>query len=240
MITAARALTQDVLPGMISWGEWESHKSVPIVRVSVREDRDQGLALSHPVNIYYAFCKGALLLSLKTDVMHDLIDERLAGKAPGAAPASKAGERGAPQFVIDIAPKERGAIWTLLAYGLEQRAQTVAERSRAAAEMLFRGAPERAADPEAMRALGFMIAGAAPLTPDGGVYSMTPEGVRDPIRGSAYAPVWPGVPVPGSPIEKALGRLSLFRAELGFDEEQRPKRSGTRMQSLHARVTLKP
>ena len=42
--------------------------------------------------------------------------------------------------------------------------------------------------------------GATPLTGDGGAYSLAAEGVRDPLRGSAYAPIWPPLPVPGSPM----------------------------------------
>jgi hypothetical protein len=51
--------------------------------------------------------------------------------------------------------------------------------------------------------------------------------------------MWPAVPVPGSPVEKVMAALSGFRAELGIDDEVRPKgATGERTQSLHAKVRL--
>jgi hypothetical protein len=243
-IAAARAIAQDAMPGLVTWGEWGSHRSVPMVRVSIRDPRAAESASAtgpheRPVNIYYAFCRSALLLSLKQDVMRALIDERLDDAGPVSAPAAKPGERGRPQFVLDIAPKERGPIASILMWLLAERAIVAGERSRAMAEALFRGDPGRAVDPAATRALSLALFGSAPVTPDGGLYAMAPEGVKDPARGSLYAPVWPAIPLPGSPIDKAISKLSLFHVELGFDDEARPKGSSAQIQSLHARMTLK-
>jgi hypothetical protein len=235
-IAALRAIAKDALPGMVDWGEIEKHRAITIVRVSL--EGGAGLAPTEkPIHLYYAFCDGALLLSMRLDLLRSLINERLDKKMPGPAPAASA--QGAPQLAIDIAPGERGPLWTILTWLLEQRALEAAPASRAAAEALLRGAPEKASDPGAMRALGMAVLGAVPITPNGQTYTPAPDGARDPARGTPHAPLWPSVPVPGSPVEKVMGALSGFRAELGIDDEVRPKGAGgERAQSLHAKVRL--
>jgi hypothetical protein len=235
-IAALRAIARDALPGMVEWGEIEKHRAITIVRVSV--EGGAGLApTSMPVQLYYAFCDGALVLSMRLDLVKTLIDERLDKKMPGPAPAASA--QGAPQLAIDIAPSERGPLWTILTWLLERRALEAAPASRAAAEALLRGAPEKASDANAMRALAMAVLGAVPITPNGHSYAPAPDGARDPARGTPHAPMWPAVPVPGSPVEKVMAALSGFRAELGIDDEVRPKgATGERTQSLHAKVRL--
>lgn len=237
MVTAARAIVDEAAPGLVTWGEAETYKGVPIVAISVRDDG--GERRSTPsVNIYYAFCKSALILSLKLDIIRGLIDDRLDGKSPNSTATAGTDEPGAPQLVIDIAPKERGAIWTLLTWALESEALDGAERSRATAEALFRGAPEIAGNPAAARALAAALFGAAPVTPDGASYSPAPEGPRDPARGTTYAPMWPAVPVAGSPVERATAKLSRIRAEMAFDKEVKLRGESAPMQSLHVRFTI--
>jgi hypothetical protein len=235
-IAGARLLAKEALPGLVEWGEHEKYRDVAIVRVSVAEGAKLGLT-ERPIHLYYAFCEGALVLSLRNDVIRALIDERLDKKAPTTAAPAQVGGREAPQLVIDIAPGERGPIWTVLTWLLEGEALRAARGSRAAAEAVLRGAPERSGDAAAMRQLAIATLGSAPVTPDGGVYSLGPDGVRDPARGTLHAPSWPAVPVAGSPVAKVMASLLSFRAELSFDDEARP-RGSEQMQSLHARVTL--
>lgn len=232
-IAALRAIAKDALPGMVEWGEIGKHRAITIVRVSI--EGGAGLAPTEkPVELYYAFCEGALVLAMRQDLLRNLIDDRLDKNMPGPAPAASAQ---APQLAIDIAPGERGPLFTILTWLLERRTMEAATASRAAAEALLRGAPEKAGDAAAMRALAMAIMGAVPMTPDGQTYVAAPDGPRDPARGTPHAPMWPSVPVPGSPVEKVMATLAGFRAELGIDDEVRPK-GGERTHSLHAKVRL--
>lgn len=241
---AARKVADDVLPGMIEWGQGPAYKGASIVRIAFREgdrgrrgDPDGGSELE----IFYTLAGDALMVSLDERVLHQLIDDRREGKATGAAkvapPKGPGPAPDAPQLVIDVAGAERGPIWTLAAWGLELEAMRSARASAAAAAALLRGAPERAADSAAVRALALAYFGAVPVPPDGGAYTLGPDGVRDPVRGPEYAPVWPAVPVPGSSVETFLRNVRRFRSELSFAQEGK-SREGKTMRSLHARVTL--
>jgi hypothetical protein len=83
-----------------------------------------------------------------------------------------------------------------------------------------------------MRALSLAYFGTAPVTADGATFTRGPEGVRDPVRGSPFAPVWPVVPVAGSPVDKVLRALTGLHTQVGFDDEG--KDGDTPMRSLSA------
>lgn len=236
-LAGARAIADDVLPGLVEWTEIGKHRSIPIVRVKIAGEA--GISSGDkPIQVYYAFSEGALITSFRFDLLARILDERLDGKTPNGAPIPQPGQNGAPQLALDISPSgQKSPLWTLASWALEERAGDAARRSMAMAEALFRGMPEKANDAAAMRQLAFAVFGAVPVPPDGGVYSPAPEGVRDPSRGSRYAPSWPEVPVRGSPVEKLLANLSRFRAELSFDDEPKPQKFDT-MTSLHARIVL--
>jgi len=62
------------------------------------------------------------------------------------------------------------------------------------------------------------------------------EGLRDAARGSAYAPSWPPIPVPGSPLDKVLTALTHVRTVLSFDDEGQAEKK--KLRSLHAKAVL--
>jgi hypothetical protein len=232
-IAAVRKVAEDALPGMLSWGELGVHREVSVVRVTVR---DQGMP-EGGFNVHYAFCEGALLLATRADVIQRLIDDRLDGKGTGAVKATAATDPAAPQLAVDFAPDEAGALRTIAAWFLEKAARDESPRSLAAAEALLFGAPSSARDAASYRTNALATLGAIPLTPDGAPYQLSPEGLRDPARGTRYAPIFPAVPVPGSPADRTLGALRRMRAELSFDDEAGGS-SAPRPSSLHARLTL--
>lgn len=82
-----------------------------------------------------------------------------------------------------------------------------------------------------MRALAFAYFGAAPMTRDGTPSTLAPDGVRDPLRGTPYAPSWPPLPVTGSPVDALM---------TSFDDEGHVgKGAGTKtMTRLHAHLTM--
>src|SRR5581483_799400 len=101
------------------------------------------------------------------------------------------------------------------------------------AEALMYGAPDLIGQPEALRARALDVFGAVPLTADGRDFAFGPDGVRDPVRGSRFAPVWPALPVAGSPIARLLAAVTRVHGEIGLDAEP-----GTDDLGLHLRLTL--
>jgi hypothetical protein len=172
-------------------------------------------------------------VALQPRTLRWLVDRRLDRDEP-----RKAGnDPGQSQLLLDVAGAEQGGLWTVLGWLLEQQALETATRSRADAEIVLRGAPELVGKPEALHALWLATLGSAPLTPDGQSYELAPSGVRDPVRGTAFAPSWPALPVAGSPTAKLLGALRSFRSELAFDDEGKSP-AGERMQSLRVHLRL--
>jgi len=80
--------------------------------------------------------------------------------------------------------------------------------------------------------------GATPLTPDGRYYSLSPEGIADPLRGTTHAPQWPTWPTPGSSAERLSSTLNRLRADLSFDDESELTTNAPRLRSLRARMDL--
>jgi hypothetical protein len=164
--------------------------------------------------------------------IHTVIDARLDGRAPTSAASPKSGS----QFAMELSTAKGRPLWASAAWMAEgeliDRDEGV---SRATAEALLRGAPEVATDPVRSRALAFAYFGAVPLTPDGGAWAFAPQGITDPARGDFYAPVWPAVPVAGSPVAALLDVIANARADLSFDDEGKDS-AGQPMKSLHAHV----
>jgi hypothetical protein len=239
-LAAIHGIADDVLPGVITWGEIGKERDVALVRIAMPEDfgrgRDEGdAAPKQPKTnqIYYALSHGVFLASLSERTLRRLVDDVIDGHGPSAAAA---GGKGA-QLVVDLAGDKQGGLFTVLSWMLTQEAMSVSPRSRSAAEALLLGAPDRAGDPAAIRALGLAYFGSMPVPPEGGAWTLGPDGVRDPRRGSLSAPVWPSLPIAGSPSDKLLSAVGRFRSEIAFDREGSGRGKGGLL-SLHAKVTL--
>ncbi len=235
-LVALRGIASTAAPGLIEWGEAATHRDVPVVKVEfnskkVREQFGQSV----DAKLFYALAGGAFLVALNEATIDGLIDDRLDGKGP-SAPADKGG---GTQMALDFRSETGKGLWTSLMRVFEgEMVHDGGSRSRADAEALLRGAPERAGDAAAMRSLALAYFGAAPRTLDGAAFAMTAEGLRDPVRGTAHAPVWPPLPVPGSPVEALMSVLTRARADLSFDDEGHTVKGERPLRSLHARVTL--
>ncbi|HEX6765654.1 MAG TPA: hypothetical protein VF103_09260, partial [Polyangiaceae bacterium] len=108
--------------------------------------------------------------------------------------------------------------------------------SRTVAEAILRGAPESRASADAFRATARATFGSVPLTPDGKLYEYSPEGIRDPLRGTAHAPIFPETPAAGSPLAMVLARFVRMRSSIAFDAEPGARQPETR--SFSARFSL--
>jgi hypothetical protein len=239
-LAGVRAIASETAPGLFEWGESSTHRGVSIVRIGLnpQKAREEFGREVKGVQLFYAICDGAILLALRESVLRMTIDDRLDGKGP-KAPGDKAA---GTQFAIDLAADKGGGLWTALAWLFETGIlEDRGSRSTAAAQALLVGAPEKAGDAAAMRALALAYFGVVPLTPDGGFYRLRPEGLEDPARGTAYAPIWPAVPVAGSPLDAVMTAFARGRTEVSFDQEGvggSPHGNPEPLRSLHVRVSL--
>jgi hypothetical protein len=234
-LAALRLVANETIPKMFEWGEFGIRRDVPMVRIALKKELASGVVeASADVNIFYALTGGAIIFTMHDWLLRRLIDEQLDGRAPSGV--TRNSSEGA-QLSFGVGTEPGKGLWTALAWLLEQQMiEAGANASRRAAEALLFGAPEMARDRAALRALALAYFGASPLTPDGQSYTEAKEGVRDPARGTSYAPIWPAVPVEGSPVAKLLGSLSGLRTQLAFDDEGRD--GGLAMVSLHARAAF--
>jgi hypothetical protein len=237
-LAALHGIADDVLPGAIQWGEHGKERDVGIVRIAVAEDLGHGrgepdAAKKPDLELYYALSRGVFLASLNEQTLRRLVDDLVDGHGPSPAAAGAGGS----QLVVDLAGEKQGAIFTVLSWLLTTESIDAGASSRAMAEALLIGAQDRAGAPQAMRALGLAYLGSVPVPPEGGAFTLAEDGVRSPRRGSASAPVWPKMPVAGSPVDRLLSAVGRFRSEIAFDREG-PGKGDKGLLSLHARVTL--
>jgi hypothetical protein len=241
-LAAVRVIANETIPGMFEWGEAARHREVPIVRVALKQELTRNLVGETPeVALYYAVTEGALILTLQPWLMDRLIDEQLDGTGPTARgvpaqPSQTSG--GGAQLSVDIGSDPGKALWSTIAWVLESQVlQSSRGASASAAEALLRGAPEIAADPASVRALALATFGAMPVSPDGAAYTLGKQGIGDAARGTEYAPVWPEVPVNGSPVARVMQALARVQTQVAFDDEGKDD-SGQTMYSLRARATF--
>jgi hypothetical protein len=235
-LAGARHALDQAAPGAIRWGEAGKQRDVPFVAVragSAGGDETRDIAL------YYAFCKGTLVLSLGETSLRRRIDECLDGKQPRARAA--AGTDG-PQWIVDLDMRERGPLWWRLALLAAAGRSPAGERwSLAAAEAVLRGAP--GASPSVVRALARDTLGAIPVTPEGYAYLLADGGVQDPVRGLRRPDDKIGLAdllaSDESPFVR-LGRLiGRARSEVAFDDEPKGGGAGTPPpRSLHIKLRL--
>lgn len=215
--------------GVVRWGKKPDYRGQQISTVVGFEGRTM-------IILYYSLLPDALVASFNEPTLHGAIDDLLDAPPIPVRPGEN-GDVLAAQAILDMAgnptsPLYRSLGWAATAALLEQP-----NESPSLAEAVLRGDPAAAKDPERARAVARAVFGVVPLTLDGREFSLGPEGMRFPGRGSANAPEWPDVPLPGSPLEKVLGRLGRIRTALSFDDEpgSNPDRA---FRSLHARVTF--
>ena len=153
----------------------------------------------------------------------------------GSGVVTEAPGAGAAQVVLDLAGDPGSALHRIGVWMSTRALLESSGESRMLAEAVLRGAPEAAPDPAKVRALMRAYLGTVVVTPEGRDYRLAPEGLQDPLRGTYPAPEWPALPVPGSVVDRALGRLVSLRTGLSFDREPGVE-EGRPLESLHGRA----
>lgn len=233
-LSALRVMSNEVAPGTITWENIATHRDVPMVRVGIAPTAgDDVRRFADSLAVYYAQVGGAIVFTLQQSTLEVLIDRFSDGaRRPVAADA------GGAQFVVEGHVRPRGGGWTALLWALQGQAQIGQAAARQYAEAILRGDPSVATDPTRFRALSLAYFGGVPVTPEGRMdYALRPDGVFDPLHGSAISPAFPPLPVADdTPIAALMMRLSSLRAAVSFDDEPTSATPPTR--SLHTRFEL--
>jgi hypothetical protein len=210
-LTGLRSMVDQSAPGLVDWGEAGRERDIPFV--AVRAKSEEARHEYGNLSLYYTFCKGALLVSLDETTLRQRIHDCLDGRLPSAIAADKVGD--STQWTIDLALAKDGAFRQMAVWLLDAMGKRPDESSNRQAEILWRSAP----DLKSIRSLALAYFGVVPLSSDGNELGFGPEGVIDPLRGSAHAPRWPRLPVAGSPIDRLLQAVGRARSEVSFDDE---------------------
>ncbi len=225
-LTALHELADKSAPGAATWGKAASYRGNDIVAVTDDEAHQK-------ITVYYSLLPSALVVSLNEGTLHVAINQLLDAPPVSAPGGSNAAD--AAQLSLDVTGTPTGALYRALVWCATAEALDSPNDSAALAEAVFRGVPESEHDAGRARAALRAAFGVVPLTVDGFDFSWGPDGIRDPARGSANAPVWPDVPVHGSILDKL--KLRRLRAAVSFDDEP-GQTSKTPFQSLHARLAV--
>jgi hypothetical protein len=239
-LTILREKIEQTVPGMASWQAPRRYRNATVVEVKLaslmrQQMENDGIAAGSQVSAYYALTPSAFVISLNAAVLERVIDrlsEQPVVPGSGTTPSPDSS-----QFVIDLAAAAGSALSELASLALTQQALRTRDATRAIADAVIAADPVHADDPAHVRTAMRAAFGSVVLTPEGREYEASPLGARDPLRGTPHAPIWPALPVPGSPLDGLFARLRQVRTELAFDDE--PAVPGSpRLQSLHARVTV--
>jgi hypothetical protein len=240
-LAALRRMADETLRGMLSWSEVGTEHGSTIFRVGVESRAgasDNGETARAEAPVFYALTDKALFLSFDEAVLRSLVVDGAEGRGPTAPREVGAPRARGSQMVFDLAGKRDGGLFTVLGWLLSEQLVRASSISRAQAEAVLRGSPERSGDAAATHALSIAYFGAAPVPPHGGAYTLAGDGVHDPVLGSASSPRWPPLPVTGSTVDKLIGAVGRFRSEIAFDPEGRDPKNGRALQSLRVRAEI--
>ena len=232
-LAGVRALLNEVAPGWIEWGEVSKHRDLPIVRVGISKttpmlpNRD----IADAVALHYAQTGSAIVLALDPATLQAVVDRMLDGKLP------KGDTGGTSQFVFEGRSGVGMPLWTALLWMIQGQANDAQRSARRTAEILLLGEPAAQTDPKLFVQRGVDYFGFTPVTAYGTTnFTLGAGGAGDPLLGTGMVPVFVDLPIPDSPVDRLMQRLTGVRGEVAFDKEPDP--AGPNARSLHTRFSL--
>jgi hypothetical protein len=232
-LTAIRMRVDGLAPGWVEWGEVKKYRDLPIVRVGISKTMPMlpNREIADAVALYYVQTGQAIALSLDLPTLEGVMDRMLDGKLP------RAGAEGDAQFVFEAHSIVGAPLWTSLLWSIQGQANEAQESARRSAEILLRGDPSVQSDPRAFAQLAVNYLGFTPVTAHGTTaFVLGPDGAGDTVLGTTTAPTYVPLPIPGSPVEHLMQRLTGLRGEVSFDKE--PVAAGPNARSLHTRFIV--
>lgn len=232
-LAALKTTVESVAPGMVQWGEVARHRDMPIVRIGISPGAPllPDKAIADAFGIHYVQTAAAIVVGLDRPTITRAVDDLLDGRLP------KAGAATDPQFVFQTRTEVGAPLWTALLWLLQGQANIAGKSALRSAEILLRGDPQATSSADGLVRLGLAYLGFAPLNAHGTPeFVLRPEGAADPLQGSAIAPSFPELPIPGSPLARLMQRLTAIRGEVSFDKE--PDAAGPDARSLHTKFQI--
>jgi hypothetical protein len=232
-LTGIRTMVNEVAPGMVEWGEAARHRDLPIVRIGIGKSAPMlpNRDIAEAVALHYVQTGSAIVLALDVPTLQAVIDRMLDGKLP------KGAENGSSQFVFEGHSGVGAPLWTALLWMIQGQANGAQRSARRSAEILLMGDPATRGDAKVFVQRGLDYFGFTPVTAHGTTdFVLGPGGAGDPLLGSEMAPVFVDLPIPGSPVDRLMQRLTRVRGEVSFDKEPDP--AGPNARSLHTRFSL--
>ncbi|MGC4087336.1 MAG: hypothetical protein QM756_05390 [Polyangiaceae bacterium] len=214
----------------LSWSDAAAYRGNDVVKVSGRHGR---IAVA-----YYTLLPEAFAISTNEATLHEVVDQLLDHPPKTVEGGAGATQRLPGQLVFELSGEKQSALMRVLGWFAQAELLSQQDASSAEADAVLRGEPQARNAPERLRQLMRAYLGSVALTPDGRYYEAAPEGARDPVRGSAFAPAYPDVPVPGSPLERVLSGLRALRSEQSYEPEPGHTQAQP-LQSLHVVLSIK-
>lgn len=228
MITALRRMAEGSASDLLRWEKYDQYRDTSVTRVSFAE-----------VELYYSLTKTRLYMSLQEGILHKLIDADLDGKplatavagagasqdrGRGAASSTKPSKpvdptagQGAGQGVFDFRMRNPSGLLQAFSWAVETELRRETFKNAHTVEVILRGLSNL---PEAeQQRIMTNYFGSRTVTPEGAAFKLTPKGVEDPIRGTAFHPKYADVPAPGSSLKAMLDALGNAHALVAFDKE---------------------
>jgi hypothetical protein len=232
-LTAMKSTVESVAPGMVEWGEVARHRDLPIVRIGIHPKAPllTRREIADVIGLHYAQTGSAIVVALDRPTLTRVIDDMLDGRLP------QPGGENDPQFVFQTASGSGKPLWTAILWLLQGQANKATHSALRSAEILLRGDPLATGTAGGLARQGLVYLGFAPLNAHGTTeFVLRADGAADPLQGSAIAPTFPALPIPNSPIERLMLRMTGLRGEVSFDKE--PEAAGKDARSLHTRFQI--
>ncbi len=178
--------------GLAKWGTAATYRGTPITTVTGHEGHST-------ITLYYGLTADALVFALSEGALHVAVDELLDMPPVPLDPKTK-DDPSTGQAVFDLAGAAGSPLYRALSWGATRAFLDETNDAPSLAEAVLRGDPGAASrSPRTRRAVFRAVFGSVPLTLEGKEFTLGPDGIGFPPRGSASSPVFPELPFPAPP-----------------------------------------
>ena len=231
VLTALKALVDQAAPQLVTWQTLEQDQhGYKIVAIRPTPDSWVDREFNPPgtpekdrfvPGIYYTTVGNMFYVSLREDVIRQLIDRQVANKKAQNGKQEKTNTTEG-HMVLYLSPANAKRLWPVALWTLETQIASSAVSSSALLYPLWRAriVPADARHPQ-LGDVAYRLYGFAPVSPDGTefVYNASTDQVISERHGAITEPWFPRQPATDCPAGRLLQSLRSLRAELQFRED---------------------
>lgn len=215
-LTTLKKLATSVAPDLVRWEPLPGDEKPTLVRIGTQD-----------FELYYALTERRLHIALQPDLVRLLIAAEQSLGAPQRPTSSPTGKTSASNvtpvdgshLALELRPDGPLSPLVLATAWLHEHAAWQRSAATPWATLLLRGSTAAQQSQDAYERAGLTHFGMIPVTIDGKTYAWRADGLLDPTRGTAHAPLWPKLPVSGSPLELFFRALTRLEADLLIESE---------------------